>query len=84
MSTNEFGFRVRHPRDWEDSITSDNWIVELPHQCDAWTIAGDEYDGGTHAEAVAELERFIAEAQAALVALREERELNADEDETDG
>jgi hypothetical protein len=75
--TNEFGFRVRHPRDWEDNITSDNWIVELPHQCDAWTIAGDEYHGSPHAEVVAGLEKFIAEAVIALVALREGREQDA-------
>jgi hypothetical protein len=75
--TNDFRFSVRHPRDWDDNVTSEDWIVELPHQCDAWTIAGDNYDSVPHAEAVAELEKFIAEAQSALAALREGRELNA-------
>lgn len=35
----------------------------LPHQCDAWRIAGEDFSGVTHAEALAELGRFIAEAQ---------------------
>jgi hypothetical protein len=53
------------------------WRVSLPHQCDEWVIsAGRAYaDGVSHTEAVAELERFIAEAQEALAALRKEREV---------
>lgn len=52
------------------------WSVSLPHQCDSWDIAGDDgYVGVPQEEAVAELESFIAEAQTALAALREHREL---------
>lgn len=52
------------------------WWVYLPHQCDEWTIAGSySYDNAPEQdEVVAELERFIAEAQQALAALREGRE----------
>lgn len=48
------------------------WLVFLPHQCDAWDIAGDEAfgDGVSHAEAVAALEKHIADAQVALRGLR--------------
>lgn len=63
------------------------WAVFLPHQCESWDIAGegDEYNhlcvvGVPHAEAVAALELFIAEAQQALEALKAERELNADDE----
>jgi hypothetical protein len=51
---------------------SGGWHVYLPHQCDAWTIAGSDWSKfvATQAEAVSELERFIAEAQEALAALR--------------
>lgn len=84
-----FGFRVRQYRvdaegdyslysEWDDTYApADRWHVDLPHQCDGWTIAGGDYgsDAPTHAEAVADLEAFIAEAQAALVALRERREV---------
>ena len=51
------------------------WAVYLPHQTDQWGIAGyGRGQGRPHAEAVAQLERFIAEAQQALAALREGRE----------
>lgn len=67
-----FGFRV------EKTGLADLWKVELPEQYDPWTIAGVKYYGGVpHAEAVAELTRFIAEAQVALVALTERREVSA-------
>jgi hypothetical protein len=48
------------------------WWVYLPHQCEEWTIAGSySYDyAPVQEEAIAELERFIAEAQQALAALR--------------
>jgi hypothetical protein len=45
------------------------WMVELPHQCDAWEVAF-----GTKEEAITMLTEFIAEAQAALEALVGERE----------
>lgn len=69
-----FGFKVECPAD-DDGNTADNWSVRLPHQCDAWDIAGSYWHPVPHAEAVAELERFITEATAALEALRERREV---------
>lgn len=66
-----FGFRVYQPTNW-DSGEPEGWTVSLPHQCDAWVIAGDEWggDGLTQDAAITELEKFIAEAQVALAALR--------------
>ena len=52
----------------------DRWIVSLPHQCDEWQITND-WHGEHHDVAVAALEAFIVEAQSALVALRERREM---------
>lgn len=63
--TEKYGFMVRKD--------SKGWWVALPHQCDEWVIAGD-WSGTDHAEAVASLTEFIAEAQEALAALREQRE----------
>jgi hypothetical protein len=68
----EFGFQVIRDEAYGDK--PEGWRVELPHQCDAWTIAGGLYDGTTHEEAVASLEAFIAEAQQAMVALRQKKE----------
>ena len=42
------------------------WTVSLPHQCDEWEIVPYDF----HGPAVAALEKFIAEAQQALEALR--------------
>jgi hypothetical protein len=59
-----------HPRDDGTKYgfhigRSPEWYVDLPHQCDEWDIAyGDEV------EAVAQMETFVAEAQAALARLR--------------
>lgn len=55
--------------------TAEGWSVSLPHQCDRWDIAGEEYEGVPHARAVAELEQFIAEAQDALVHLKAEQQV---------
>jgi hypothetical protein len=63
-----FGFFVE-PRLTEDG--TEGWEVGLPHQCDSWMIVGDGYNKfATHDEAVAELERFITEATAALDTLK--------------
>lgn len=74
----EFGFAVRQvkPGWWfkEEPMPEDAWMVKLPHQCDSWDIAGGDGYPVPHEEAVAAMERFIAEAQAALEALRERRE----------
>lgn len=45
---------------------TEHWSVYLPHRCDDWDIV----DTGGYAEPVAALEKFIAEAQQALEALR--------------
>lgn len=83
MSTEEptdrsFGFTVQRKPIRDDSQPSrkigSGWWVHLPHSCDEWDIAGDEYEGVPREEAVTLLERFIAEAQVALAALRGERE----------
>ena len=54
----EFGFTVREIHADADadegfSLPTPGWLVCLPHQCDAWDIAGNAFDGGIpHAEAV--------------------------------
>lgn len=79
--TQPFGFMVqrthtddqRNGKPWQEWQSEEpaGWAVWLPHQCSSWSIAADDYDGGVpQAEAAAELERFIAEAQRALAALR--------------
>lgn len=75
-----FGFMVnrshtdaQREKTWDELQAEEpaGWAVYLPHQCSSWNIAAGDYDGGVpHADAVAELERFIAEAQRALAALR--------------
>lgn len=61
-----FGFTVSRVRPYG------LWKVYLPHQCEEWEITG-------HAEtldsAIVSLEQFIAEANEALEALRERREM---------
>lgn len=42
------------------------WEVELPHQCDEWTITA----AATKEQAIRELEQFLTKAQAALDVLR--------------
>lgn len=71
-----FGFTVRHERDYYTKEFQ-GWTVSLPHQCDNWDIAGEKHTNGlSRDEAVAELERFLAEGAEALAALREEREID--------
>jgi len=52
-----FGFSV--------SFLDGEWSVDLPHQCDEWTVGF-----GEHGEVAAALEQFIGEAAAALERLR--------------
>lgn len=55
-----FGF-VIEPRD------NDTWRVYLPHQCDDWDIAGEDFDGGEpRQDAIDALQLFINEAAIAL------------------
>lgn len=83
MAEIKFGFTVEHSRDFNDDgdrVVADTttWRVYLPHQCDDWDIAGGRWEGGeSRADAVAELEAFIAEAQQALEALKGEQEFPA-------
>jgi|SRR5215218_3676299 len=68
-------------------VTPPRWKVSLPHQCDRWAIVEDWHPPGAdpqdwdswmtgtpQKEAAEILERFIAEAQEALAALRAGRE----------
>lgn len=85
MADQRFGFTVQRKsildfNVWPSREIGPGWWVSLPHHCEEWDIAGDEYDGVPHEEAVALLERFIAEAQVALAALRAEREIDGETD----
>lgn len=63
----EYGFTVRPPN--PDESYPLGWMVFLPHQCDWWEIT--KYEGAdTKEEAIADMEQFIAEAQAALEELK--------------
>lgn len=78
----KFGFTVKRApiKEWYDSekplqVVGDGWRVYLPHQCEEWDIHHPyNYDAVLHGDAVAALERFIAEASEALEALRQGRE----------
>ncbi len=79
MPEDKFGFQVSHKPEkkapGEKGHSPAGWRVELPHQCDSWEIAPhDDYGHVPHADAVAGLEAFIAEAHEALAALRDGRE----------
>jgi hypothetical protein len=72
-SVEPFGFVVEHITE-DDTLTAvvDHWAVLLPEKYDRWAIAGDPYGHGVpHPEAIAALERFIAEATDALTRLRD-------------
>lgn len=62
----DFGFEIDTWWDDDDGLT--RWTVQLPHQCGEWTIT--EELGGDYEEAVARLEKFLEEGQAALARLR--------------
>lgn len=76
-----FNFYVE--QGWADdaeTVPADTWRVGLPHQCDSWLITreDDKYGGPTtpHAVAVERMTEFVAEAQAALAALLDRREMD--------
>lgn len=72
-----FGFEVKLiDKDWRDNPLPPTWAVALPHQCDDWDIAGEDGKGVSHERAVADLERFIAEAREALQDLKAERQVS--------
>ena len=54
------------------------WRVSLPHQCDSWDIVNgwNGPEAKTHKEAVELFEAFITEANEALIALKEKREID--------
>lgn len=89
MSDWTFGFSIKRRRDythWKfDSgeeaplVDPPEWNVYLPHQCDEWHIYDGCGDGEeSQARAIADLEKFIAEAQHALTELRAGRELDGE------
>lgn len=76
MTTNDFGFEVGYSKSERVVNPQYGWYVCLPHQCDAWDIAGYKYDPVPKEKAIEDLQKFIAEAQEALLALQEERQMN--------
>ena len=69
--TGPWGFSVQHiknPREGEAPVSG--WWVALPHQCDQWDIAGEEYGPVTREEAIDRLTSFLMEGRRALDALR--------------
>lgn len=72
MTDSKFGFTVEYqgPVEWDPDMKT-GWSVYLPHQCDAWRIDQQSAyeDPSSQADALAALDAFIAEAQAAREAL---------------
>ena len=69
-----FGFEVTLGRDYKQAGFPFNGTVsvDLPHQCNEWTISGPPYSSLGEvepAEALADLSAFIAEAEQARAAL---------------
>lgn len=82
--TGRFRFTVERHREWDDDgkaepLPDAGWRVYLPHQCQTWDIAGEDSGGDLHGIAIGEMEAFVAEAQLALDALRDGRELRDEE-----
>lgn len=82
MAERPFGFLVATgPSD--DGEDDDHWTIHIPGKCRRFGVNKGYYlDDGQwmpHPEAIAELERFLAEGQAALGALRERREFGYEE-----
>lgn len=67
----EYGFRAGLATEWDtdggEMFLRSSYVVELPHQCDAWVIARCMFKS----QAIANMECFIAEAQEALRKLKE-------------
>lgn len=76
----QFGFTVKRATryDYETGEQEGFWHVALPHQCDYWDIAGEDHHGAEHAEAIAALEQFIAEAQEAMGKLKAQQEMGGE------
>lgn len=78
--TDPFGITVMHLDADEYQGRQAGWMVFLPHQCAEWSIAGSNLDGVSRTvpqtQAIADLERFIGEAQRALGALRAGQEFD--------
>lgn len=60
----------------------DGFTVSMPHQCDEWHVTA-YYESVPRADAIAAMERFIAEATAALDVLRSTPDLIAERHPTD-
>lgn len=87
MALEPFGFTVKKvTEDWDENpYDPPRWLVVLPHQCDWWSISGgDRNMPDDHEDAVAELKRFIAEAQNALAVLEAGQEQFDGDDWLDG
>jgi hypothetical protein len=69
----EYGFRAGICTEWDwdaargEMCLGSAYVVELPHQCDAWSITR----AGNREQAIADMECFIAEAQTALRKIKE-------------
>lgn len=63
--TDEFDFTVGLLEHW-DHPGPPVYLVELPHQCDGWTITAEP----DKAVAMATMRRFISEARTAYAKLR--------------
>lgn len=69
----DYGFRAGICTEWDwdtnrgEMALGTTYVVELPHQCNAWQITKE----GDREQAIADMECFIAEAQAALRKLKE-------------
>lgn len=69
----EYGFRAGLAAEWDwdtdrgEMALNTAYVVELPHQCDAWEVTRIR----DRDQAIADVECFIAEAQAALRKLKE-------------
>lgn len=81
MTDPTFEFQVAHI-EADDGHHPEGWAVTLPHQCGPWSIAGERYSPESREDCIQELERFIGEAQDALTALIEGRELNREVEES--
>lgn len=71
MTTQQFGFSVE-----DDGDGNDTWNISLPWRDDRWRIDHPVYleDWTPHAQALAALDAFIAEAQQARAALARHEE----------
>ena len=71
MAKETFGFTIERDPFNFDHEYGKSWLVHLPHQCDEWAIVEESWpEPTTRTDAIAELERFVAEATWALETLK--------------